>query len=285
MTKTIPASAEEYKIALERIWPELPKSYRKMLKAHYLHPQQTMTLKELQEAAGYKSESGVNLQYGKLGKRILKALGDYEPTRRGHDNSPQWTMVIAQGYEGEGIHGGWLWALRSEVSDALDQLGLFPRDTSNNNVLKDLEYFEKEPATKDLKINNRTEYDAIRKSRIGQGLFRKALLEYWDDKCAVTGLSKKRLLRASHIKPWRLSDNRERLDKFNGFLLQPNLDAAFDAYLISFSDEGKIKISKSLTESDLSRLGIHEKMKLSKIEDTHIPYLAHHREMFDKKQS
>jgi hypothetical protein len=38
--------------------------------------------------------------------------------------------------------------------------------------------------------------------RVGQDLFRNALLDYWQRCCRVTGLAVPTLLRASHIKPW-----------------------------------------------------------------------------------
>jgi hypothetical protein len=44
----------------------------------------------------------------------------------------------------------------------------------------------------------------------------------------------------------------ERLDVFNGLLLAVHLDAAFDAALISFADDGALMISAGLIE--LSRL-------------------------------
>lgn len=65
----------------------------------------------------------------------------------------------------------------------------------------------------------KTYKDALVKSRIGQGKFREDLIDYWAGKCAVTGLKMVQLLKASHIKPWRISNNYERLDKFNGSAL------------------------------------------------------------------
>lgn len=59
---------------------------------------------------------------------------------------------------------------------------------------------------------------------------------------------------ASHIKPWRASSNAERLDKFNGLLLIPNLDRAFDAGLVTFEQDGQIRISPQLSEP--GKLGI-----------------------------
>ena len=57
-----------------------------------------------------------------------------------------------------------------------------------------------------------TERDALIRSRIGQGRFRYDLLEMWEGRCCITGLDIDALLRASHIKPWRDSNNAERLD-------------------------------------------------------------------------
>jgi putative restriction endonuclease len=51
------------------------------------------------------------------------------------------------------------------------------------------------------------------------------------------------ILRASRIKPWRLSDNRERLDSFNGLLLAAHLDAAFDSGFVTFKEDGAIAAS------------------------------------------
>ena len=63
-----------------------------------------------------------------------------------------------------------------------------------------------------------TEYEQIIKSRIGQGLFRHELLKR-DKVCRVCGLNITSLLYASHIKPWKDSNNEERLDPYNGFVL------------------------------------------------------------------
>jgi predicted restriction endonuclease len=59
----------------------------------------------------------------------------------------------------------------------------------------------------------------------------------------ITDIQIPALLRASHIKPWRMSDNSERLDPENGLLLVANLDAAFDAGLLSFTDTGRMLFS------------------------------------------
>ncbi|MDC0682621.1 HNH endonuclease signature motif containing protein [Sorangium atrum] len=50
----------------------------------------------------------------------------------------------------------------------------------------------------------------------------------------MTGLAVPALLRASHIKPWAdCETDAERLDVYNGILLAPHLDAAFDRGFIT----------------------------------------------------
>lgn len=126
-------------------------------------------------------------------------------------------------------------------------------------------------------VPDETTKDALVKARIGQGRWRRDLLKHWSGKCAVTGLDVEALLRASHIKPWRDSDNRERLDVLNGFLLSPAYDAAFDSGLISFADNGRIIISPNLTANQLLAAGISDTARLSSLVDAHRSYLAHHR--------
>lgn len=127
-------------------------------------------------------------------------------------------------------------------------------------------------------IPDETTKEALVKARVGQGRWRRELLLHWSGRCAVTGLEVERLLRASHIKPWCASDNRERLDVFNGFILGPAYDAAFDAGLISFEDDGTIAISPRLPTNQFLAAGISNTARLSAVTDQHRGYLAHHRE-------
>ncbi len=123
-----------------------------------------------------------------------------------------------------------------------------------------------------------TEAERLVIQRIGQDVFRDALMTYWGGRCAVTGVAEPRLLRASHIKPWALCEtDAERLDVYNGLLLAAHLDAAFDAGLISFSDEGGILFSAQFTQEDRAALGIHDKLALKRIGSGHLPNLAWHR--------
>lgn len=118
-----------------------------------------------------------------------------------------------------------------------------------------------------------TEKSALMKARIGQGAFRQKLIAYWSG-CAVTRFADSSLLVASHIKPWRASSNVERLDPFNGLLLVPNLDRAFDAGYITFTPEGIVMISPMLVGSE--QLGIHRGMSIS-LDPRHAQFLDFHR--------
>ncbi len=118
-----------------------------------------------------------------------------------------------------------------------------------------------------------TERQDLVKCRIGQGTFRQKLIAYWKA-CAVTGYRDTGLLVASHIKPWRACTSAERLNPFNGLLLTPNLDRAFDAGLITFGQDGLISLSPLL--SSPRQMGIETDMRVT-LATQHEPFLAFHR--------
>ncbi|KJV06556.1 DUF2002 family protein [Methylocucumis oryzae] len=121
-----------------------------------------------------------------------------------------------------------------------------------------------------------TEKESVINSRVGQGLFRKQLIDLWGA-CSVTSCPAIPLLKASHIKPWRDSNNVERLDVFNGFLLTPNLDSSFDTGLITFDNTGAIVISSALDVASRGILGIHPGLVIKDIKKENLPYLEYHR--------
>lgn len=123
-----------------------------------------------------------------------------------------------------------------------------------------------------------TEKKRLTMARIGQGDFRRRVLGYWRH-CPVTGCGLQCLLRASHIKPWRDSTNSERLDPWNGLLLAPQIDAAFDKGLISFDSHGNLLLSRNFPRSEARKLGIHTRLRIS-ISTKHDRYLRFHRERF-----
>jgi len=123
-----------------------------------------------------------------------------------------------------------------------------------------------------------TEAERVVVQRVGQNLFRAALLDYWQGRCCVTGLDIPELLRASHIKPWADCDtDDERLDVFNGLLLTPSLDALFDAGWVTFREDGTIRLSPMLSPRGKAMLGVTEEMSVEHLRPEHLPYLDFHR--------
>lgn len=124
-----------------------------------------------------------------------------------------------------------------------------------------------------------TEAERVVVQRVGQNLFRSALLDYWQGRCCVTGLAVPELLRASHIKPWAACESDdERLDVFNGLLLAPHVDALFDGGWLSFSDTGQVMVSDALQASALALLGVQPNWAVGGLRPQHRVYLAFHRQ-------
>jgi putative restriction endonuclease len=123
-----------------------------------------------------------------------------------------------------------------------------------------------------------TEAERLVLQRVGQALFRRALLDYWRGRCCVTGLAVAELLRASHIKPWALCDSDdERLDVFNGLLLAPHLDALFDGGWVSFDDAGKLLVSTTLPREALVLFNLQPALRVDYLSSQHRRYVAFHR--------
>jgi hypothetical protein len=123
-----------------------------------------------------------------------------------------------------------------------------------------------------------TEAERLVVQRIGQNLFRDALLEFWNGKCCVTGLAIPALLRASHIRPWaKCESDEQRLDVFNGLLLAPNLDALFDDGWITFQDDGSTLLSKDLNEHAQKVLSVASPLFAQGLRPEHNLYLEYHR--------
>ena len=125
-----------------------------------------------------------------------------------------------------------------------------------------------------------TEIQRLAVQRIGQTLFRQALLRYWNGCCPLTGIAEEPLLRASHIIPWsECGTDKLRLDVHNGLLLSALWDAAFDSGLVSFADDGTILKSPTLTGPAVEALDLKKSKFLKGLTDSHRANLARHRLM------
>lgn len=123
------------------------------------------------------------------------------------------------------------------------------------------------------------EKEMLIKSRIGQGKYRENLLKECPY-CPFTLIDDKRLLVASHIKPWSKSDNCEKIDSKNGFIFTPTYDRLFDRGLITFDDNKKLIVSPWLSSVTQNRLKIFTGMPIENLnlDRKRKEYLKYHRE-------
>jgi len=84
--------------------------------------------------------------------------------------------------------------------------------------------------------------------RRGQTFFRNATLAAYRERCCVTLLSVRELLRASHIIPWA-ADASSRLDPTNGLSLNALYDAAFDRGLMTIDENYRVVFARGLRDA------------------------------------
>lgn len=175
--------------------------------------------------------------------------------------------LLKNNINGKDGYDGWF-ITTSDMLSAFPPEASFPNDPSSE-IFNDLKTISTFPET---------EQQSLILSRLGQGEFRAKLVSYWKG-CAVTEANCIPLLKASHIKPWRESNNKERLDVFNGLLLSPNIDAAFDLGYITFDSQGKIVISNAFIGITAFQLHINTKLRINQklLREEHQVYLEHHR--------
>lgn len=132
---------------------------------------------------------------------------------------------------------------------------------------------------------SRTEKKILVKYRLLQGKYRRKLLLYWEG-CSITECKISALLIASHIKSYLEASDEEKYDTNNGLLLTPTYDKLFDRHLISFNNDGKIILSKTLEQTDLTSLKItgNENIQLNKLTPSIQKYLEYHRQKFEDRE-
>lgn len=114
-------NTNDYMNALEVVISEgVADKQLEMLKAHAAASDQTLTWAELAQKVGYPNYSTVNLQYGKLGRKIAEHLGVNEAP------NDFWLLVLvdwASDVETESGHQAF--TLRRPVVEAMRNLGIF----------------------------------------------------------------------------------------------------------------------------------------------------------------
>lgn len=149
-------------------------------------------------------------------------------------------------------------------------------------------------------IDSATERTLAATVRLRQDLFARKVRDNCGDRCVFCGFSAvafagRRMLFAGHIKPWRDSTPRERLDYRNGLAACPTHDAAFDTGLITVDENLAIRVSGMLAaaiDADptvrqyFGRPPLFETLQLPPGADKPSPeYLAWHRQfIFDRGQ-
>ena len=121
------------------------------------------------------------------------------------------------------------------------------------------------------------EKEQLIKARRGQGVFKDNVKKF-ENRCRITGVSEGLHLVASHIKPWSLSSDAEKIDGENGLLLAPHVDHLFDGGSISFEDDGSLIISAVLNRAILSAWNLGEDINIGSLTLNQRKYLAYHRE-------
>jgi len=124
-----------------------------------------------------------------------------------------------------------------------------------------------------------TDRESLVRARRGQGIF-KERVQRIETRCRITGVDNPTHLIASHCKPWRSSNNEERLDGENGLLFTPSIDHLFDRGFIGFEDNGRLLISPAAHSNSLKRMGVvtDEHVNVGRFSEGQKRYLDFHRE-------
>lgn len=150
-----------------------------------------------------------------------------------------------------------------------------------NDLVKYESPAEKEQTSK---INNNKKISDKRKTnliqaRVGQGEYRQKLIEDCQF-CPFTLINDERLLIASHIKPWAVSNDAEKIDFKNGFALTPTFDRLFDQGYITFQEDKTVIVSPWISPMNQKKLNIYSGKSIPKLQldDKRNKYLVYHRE-------
>lgn len=151
-----------------------------------------------------------------------------------------------------------------------------------NAVEEQVEQYMAEKVRQDIQIPETTRL-AIVKARVGQGVFREEVSKV-EKRCRLTGVEDANHLVASHIKPWKDSDNQERLSGQNGLMLTPTPDHLFDKGFISFGDDGRLLYAARVNREALTKMKVPEEgFGAGKFSADQVEFLRYHRKFVFKK--
>ena len=164
-------------------------------------------------------------------------------------------QFIAKNEKGKRMYSNSLKQYRYFLADAIDEVDLANESLSTEKVI-------------------------LTKLRIGQGTYRSGLIAKYNGECVVTGINHPKLLIASHIKPWSVCEDNERIDIENGLLLSANMDKLFDCGLITFNNAGKLSISSFVGRKNEKKLHLSNDICIDlKASSQLLNYLEYHRDV------
>ena len=179
---------------------------------------------------------------------------------------------------GDGNQGVYLASISKEFGDILlakagVSASAFQQPSIGDETLKD--------EAEQKSVEGRTDIGPTQKlqliqSRRGQGIFR-TNVRLNESQCRITGVSNPNFLIASHIKPWSVSNDKEKLDGNNGLLLSPHVDSLFDKGWISFQDNGDILVSTLLDKDIFKKWSLDRVSNVGRFSLKQSIYLDYHR--------
>lgn len=185
---------------------------------------------------------------------------------------------------GNGNQGCYLARISDELGRLMLSIAGHEEPTAPTKVEAVISQMEDDQVQQEILASDRqpTEKEQLVRARQGQGLFRQRVMKI-EKRCRVTGVADDRFLIASHIKPWRESDDLERLDGENGLLLAPHVDKLFDGGWISFDDVGNLIVTNEAA-SVMDAWGIKPAMNVGSFSTRQRDFLQHHRQHIFKQR-
>jgi len=187
---------------------------------------------------------------------------------------------------GDGNQGCYLAAISPELGQLLKRL-IVPADSAALEVLaRQADQVAEDAVEAAIAAagGSPTEVEQIVRARRGQGRFRLNVLAV-EKRCRLTGVELEPFLVASHIKPWAVSTNEERLDGHNGLMLAPHVDLLFDRGWISFADDGVVMVANHEAAATLVAWGLPGAgVATAPFSAKQCGYLAFHREQVFRKR-
>lgn len=174
----------------------------------------------------------------------------------------------------------------NEFANNKEQLFL-EAETIRNRIHK--QTFEQSLNIDDSQLKGKDRMAYI-KQRVNQNAFRAMILNNYESRCAITGISVPELLVASHIVPWAVNE-KERLNPENGICLSALYDKAFDQGFLSIDKNNKIILAEKLKQYEAEEFYAAHfaclKGQSIRLPEEHLPnpvFLEWHRDCVFNKQ-